>query len=105
MNEREIIERRDWLERAEQTFGHDPLGWRFACVSCGHVQCGHDFVEQLEISPAEAMSRVYFSCIGRWVPGVGCNWTLGGLFQIHKREVRDKDGELVPVFLFAGEGS
>lgn len=45
--------------------------------------------------------KFYYSCIGRWVKGRGCNWTLGGLFQIHETEVVNEDGKPIPVFEFA----
>ena len=52
---------------------------------------------------------VGFSCVGRWTGkgsalgtdaprGEGCNWTLGGLFQLHKLVVITPDGERHPRF-------
>ena len=46
---------------------------------------------------------VYFSCIGRWVPGIGCDWTLGGLLRIHTLEVINGQGDKIPVFEFADD--
>jgi len=43
------------------------------------------------------------SYINRWQAGKGCNWTLGGLFQIHTLETVDADGNATPVFEFAPE--
>lgn len=57
-----------------------------------------------------------FSCIGRWLNAgcgltptrkpkkkepvsYGCNWTLGGLFQLHELEVVDDEGKAHPRFV------
>ena len=42
-----------------------------------------------------------FSCIGMFNEGVGCDWTLGGLFLIHEIEVESADGKLQPLFKLA----
>ncbi|SCX40568.1 VVA0879 family protein [Nitrosospira sp. Nsp1] len=52
-----------------------------------------------------------FSCVGRFTkagehkrgtaPGRGCNWTLGGLFQVHELEVITPDGVHNPRFELA----
>jgi hypothetical protein len=90
----------DWLNSAREKFGKDPKRWKFQCVSCGGVQSIQDFNDHGIEDPA---SLVYFSCIGRWVKGRGCDWTLGGLLHIHEREVVLSDGTKISVFLFAGE--
>lgn len=69
----------------------------FKCVQCGGIQTYNDFLEAGIETPGNIF---YFSCIGRWVTSRGCNWTLGGLFRIHKLEVI-KDGNIIPVFEFA----
>jgi hypothetical protein len=43
---------------------------------------------------------VFMSCEGRYTKGVGCDWTLGGLFRIHTLEVV-REGDVVPCFEFA----
>ncbi len=57
-----------------------------------------DFIEN---NVSEPDGKFYFSCIGRWVKDRGCDWTLGGLLQIHNTEVVTDDGDTVPVFDFA----
>lgn len=86
-----------WREKAVSLFGKDPLDWKFKCVRCGHVQKGRDFKRLVE----NPMDFAFFSCIGRWKEDVGCDWTLGGLLQIHEVEVVTEKGEKVPSFEFA----
>lgn len=44
--------------------------------------------------------EVFFNCIGRYVKGNGCDWSLGGLLQINKVSVL-KDAQVFPVFEMA----
>ena len=88
----------DWEKIATEKFGSDPKKWQFKCPSCGGVQTLSDFIENKVPEPG---GKFYFSCIGRWVKDRGCDWTLGGLFQIHTTEVIPKEGKPVPVFEFA----
>jgi len=90
----------EWIEEAKRLYGPKSANWRFKCVRCGHVQTAKDFVDA-GLTKDQAVSRVYFSCIGRVKNGVGCDWTLGGLFQLHTDEVVAEDGEIIPVFEFA----
>lgn len=93
----------EWLKEGENRFGADRREWKFKCPQCGGIQSAQDFIDAGVESPE---SKFYFSCIGRWVDGRGCDWTLGGLFQIHEAEVITNDGEICPVFEFAEtEGS
>lgn len=91
----------EWRAEGTRRFGKDPKKWKFKCASCGHVQCAEDFKGLVD----KPMDYVFYSCIGRHKKGVGCDWTLGGLLQIHKVEV-DPEGNLdpVPSFEFAEEG-
>lgn len=100
MPERRRIEHKDWIAEGKERFGDDPMEWRFQCVRCGHVQTGRDFMEA-GLSKEDAKARMYFSCIGRVNGGEsGCDWSLGGLFQLHTLEVVDEEG-VMPVFEFA----
>lgn len=93
----------DWYKEAESKFGKDKKEWRFQCPQCGHVQTMKDFLDN---NVEEAVNKFYFSCLGRWVPSRGCDWTLGGLFQIHKVEViHPEGGKNIPVFEFAESNS
>lgn len=86
----------EWKSEAKNRYGENSDDWKFECPHCHQTQSKRDFKD----NDVEPEGRFYFSCIGRWVEGRGCNWTLGGLFQIHTREVIAEDGSKVPVFDF-----
>lgn len=71
----------------------------FVCPRCGTKQTPQDLVdagagERID----DAHKYVGFSCVGRFNEGkTGCDWTLGGLFQIHTLEILS-DGEKHPFF-------
>lgn len=66
----------------------------FKCVSCGAIQSRQDLVDAGAAPTIEDAQRYWgFSCIGRFRRGVGCDWTLGGLFRIHVLEVDPGDGK------------
>ena len=89
----------EWRSKAIEIFEIDNFTrWKFVCPNCGHIQCAQDFIDA-EID--QWRDVFFFSCIGRWKKGVGCDWTLGGLLQIHQTEVISESGEKVPVFEFA----
>jgi len=90
-----IINKTDFVNLARQRFGHDKKKWQFICPNCGTVQTEEQFIEH---GVTDYESVVAFSCIGRYVDGIGCNWTLGGLFKIHNLEVMDDDGKSYPFF-------
>lgn len=81
------------------------------CVVCGTIQSGDDWMIATGKSFDEINPKIGFSCIGRATgagphksgaaPGNGCDWTLGGLFTIHKFEVIDGDGKAHPMFELA----
>lgn len=50
----------------------------------------------------EAGKHFGFACIGRFDNKKGCDWSLGGLFQIHKLEVIYPDGSVGPRFIPIG---
>lgn len=99
--ERKTYTQKAWLAKAEELFGKDPKNWKFRCVRCGHVQSIQDFIDNKIPMPHV---KVYHSCIGRWVKDVGCDWTLGGLIQIHEVEVIIPGGNHIPVFDFSQDG-
>jgi hypothetical protein len=74
----------------------------FRCPICGTVQSMAALIlAGAGSSEDEVEGYVGFSCIGRWTnagphlkgtpPGRGCDWTLGGLFRIHKLVVITED--------------
>ncbi|ULH17432.1 hypothetical protein MF271_19115 (plasmid) [Deinococcus sp. KNUC1210] len=99
MSERQRVPVEVWRAEGERLFGPRARDWAFRCPSCGSIQTPAEFVE-LGCTPEEAVSRATFSCIGRWHPTRGCDWTLGGLLQIHKLEV-EAEGQTLRVFEFA----
>jgi hypothetical protein len=88
---------KEWKKKGKELFGDDCREWKFVCPVCKGIQSYKDF-EDLVDHPEDYM---YFSCIGRFKEEIGCDWTLGGLFQIHKTEVIDEKGKAHPVFEFA----
>lgn len=69
------------------------------CPICGTVQNMQSLIAAGAGETEDAVERfIGFSCVGRWTnagehkrgtpPGKGCNWTLGGLFQLHKLAVQ-----------------
>lgn len=96
--ERREIKFADWCAVATSRFGKDSMKWEFKCPRCGNVQTMNDFKGLVE----DPSTVAYYSCLGRWKKGVGCDWTLGGLFRIHTLTV-DRDGDKIPVFEFSGE--
>lgn len=89
-----------WLAVAVELFGDDPRAWRFKCPSCGHEQ-SHNEAKERKPDIGDTSSWIYFSCEGRHTAGVGCDWTLGGLFQIHTLEVLEDSGRAVRCMRFA----
>ena len=80
----------------------------FKCPMCGTVQSATDLIKAgAGKTFADVAGYLGFSCVGRFTnagaprkspDGKPCNWTLGGLFQMHKLEVIDEDGKHIPHF-------
>lgn len=88
----------------------------FKCVICSTVQSMASLVKA-GCPPEKSETQIGFSCEGRWSNAGpypsdkkkdaksrarrqmrGCDWTLGGLFRLHKLEVIDADGKPQPIF-------
>lgn len=93
--EREQISKAQFMDRLKAQ-GVPIEHYTFKCVRCGHVQSAASLVRY--ISADKALNTAYFACEGRFNRDVDCDWTLGGLFQIHKLEVLSDAGHVVPVF-------
>lgn len=101
----ESISLQDWLKLGEQKFGKNRDDWQFVCVMCGHIQSATASRERqpnVDKGKEEYWLRNYLAmnCEGRLSNDVGCDWSLGGLFQIHKSEVVDGE-KVIPVMEFA----
>lgn len=94
-----VVTLAEWKKEATDLFGEDIRAWPFVCPSCHKTQTLADFLA-IGLTPDEANTVFFFSCLGRWVKERGCDWTLGGLFQIHSTEVIADDGSKVPVMEF-----
>lgn len=101
----------EWMEEGRSLFGEDPMKWRFVCPICGNVQAVEDY-RQYKDKGADPNSA-FFNCIGRYSGQGGkafggrevkgpCDYTLGGLFKVHKTQVesQNKPGVYLPVFEF-----
>lgn len=72
----------------------------FICPGCGTVQSAQDLIDAGAGDTFEDVaSQIAFSCVGRHDPERGCDWTLGGLLQIHDLVVVQEDGTATPRFL------
>ena len=91
----------EWHARGRELYGDDPRKWRFRCVACGNIQ-SHESVTERNPRIGDTSRWIYYACEGRHTDGVGCDWTLGGLFKVHKLEVRDGERP-VPCFEFADD--
>lgn len=86
----------------------------FKCPMCGTVQSATDLIKAgAGKTFADVAGYLGFSCVGRFTnagpprkspDGKPCNWSLGGLFQLHKMEVVDEDGKHFPHFEPATKG-
>lgn len=85
---------------------------KFICPMCGTEQSAQDLIDAGAGSTfADVEKYVGFSCVGRFTgageprkepDGKPCNWTLGGLFQLHRLEVITPDGQRHPLFELVG---
>lgn len=100
------------LQKELRSQGVSSLDLAFICPMCGTVQSARDLINAKAGNTFDEVEKYLgFSCIGRFTstgphikntpPGKGCNWTLGGLFQIHKLEIIDDEAMLNPLFELA----
>lgn len=83
----------------------------FKCPMCKTPQSGRDLIAAGAGQDFDAVEKYLgFSCIGRFTgagsarkepDGKPCDWTLGGLFQLHKLVVVTPDGKRHPHFELA----
>ncbi len=81
----------------------------FRCPMCGTIQSAKTLIAAGAGKDFEEVEKyLAFSCTGRFTgkgspskeagKNHGCNWTLGGLFSMHKLEVETPDGNKHPRF-------
>ena len=76
-----------------------PEQYQFICPSCKTVQTAQDLIDAgAGESFNEVEKYLAFSCVGRFTKDKGCDWTLGGLFPIHKFEVILENGHHRRIF-------
>lgn len=83
-------------------YGEDMRAWKFECPICGNQQSDAS-VRARNPKIDRTSNWIYFSCEGRYTEDIGCDWTLGGLFQMHRLEVVDDDDAKHPVFEFVDD--
>jgi hypothetical protein len=82
------------------------------CPFCSTVQSAHDLIKAgAGASFDEVEKYLHFSCVGRWTgagpytketpSGIGCDYTLGGLFSFHAIEVALPNGQTARRFALA----
>jgi len=77
----------------------------FRCPRCQTLQSANDLIEAGAGKSLDEVERyLAFSCVGRFSKEKGCDWTLGGLFQIHELVVVDSEGKAHPRFMPATKG-
>jgi|SaaInlStandDraft_4_1057021.scaffolds.fasta_scaffold01991_13 hypothetical protein len=89
-----------WRAKAIELFGEDIKQWKFKCPCCEESQTLGEFIDAGIKNPQD---KFFYSCIGRWAEGRGCDWTLGGLIQVHKTLVTPPDGNVTQVMEFSDE--
>ena len=88
---------------------HEHIAMR--CPMCSTIQSGADLIAAGAGTDFDEVEKyIAFSCVGRFTgagsprknpDGKPCNWTLGGLFALHKLEVVTPDGKKHPRFELA----
>jgi hypothetical protein len=84
--------------------------YAFKCPICGTVQSAASLIAVgAGDTFADVEDSLAYSCVGRFTgrpghkrgdpPGLGCNWTLGGLLRLHELEIIDPDGQRHPRFM------
>lgn len=94
------IDLEEFKKIGRERFGDDTEKWKFVCPRCGESQSAEDLVKT-GVDKSDVEKYVGFSCIGRFTKERGCDWTLGGLFQLHNLEIVTDDGKHHPHFELA----
>lgn len=112
MNERRTIKLSEWLAELKAQ-GVPKQHLAFKCPVCGTIQSAYDLIKAGAGKDFDEIEKYLgFSCVGRFTDagpyrkgkspeGKGCDWSLGGLFQLHELEVVDDEGKIHPRFVTA----
>lgn len=93
----------DFQTEGERRFGKERKNWQLQCPQCKQAMIAEDY-RAAGVLVDDINKYVGFSCVGRFNDGKkGCDWTLGGLFQIHELEIQDEEGNMHPHFDFPPE--
>lgn len=94
------------LVKAQQVPRREDIA--MVCPMCRTVQTAQDLIDAGAGADFDAVEKYLgFSCVGRFTgaptprqeaDGTPCDWTLGGLFQLHELEVIAPDGSVSPLF-------
>ena len=84
---------KNFMEKCRTLYGKSTLNVIWICPVCKTEQSGKDFINKLNMKPEEVVDYMGFSCIGRWSKDMGCDYTLGGLFQLSKLKIIDDEGQ------------
>lgn len=94
-----------WNAKGRELFGDDQAKWRFVCPACGNVMSIEKAREELKDRLPALRAGKYAieqECVGRHMPGVGCNWAAYGLLH-GPLFVKREGGNETPVFDFDGK--
>ena len=106
----EIITIEELRRRFESQKAKSKLDLKVICPICKKTQSGQDLIDAGAGKSFEDVEKfIGFSCVGRWLSAgpfkkdnsKGCDWTLGGIFKLHKLEVVNLDGVKQPFFEIA----
>lgn len=85
-----------------------PEDYAFVCPRCRCIESARDYIAAGAGATFDEVERYLgFSCVGRFIgatsprkepDGKPCDWTLGGLFSLHRLEVLTPDGKRHPCF-------
>lgn len=89
----------EWQKEGKNLFGNNTQDWKFKCPNCGNIQ-SYKSIKEHNPEIKLNVDNITFNCEGRLNSKYGCDWTLGGLFQIHELEVIASENKIIKVFDF-----
>ena len=92
-----LIDFEKYVAELIEKHGDNYKDWKFKCCKCNNIASVREYIDEGVNDPA---NTAITNCIGRYNKHKGCDWTTGGLFQLHKIMVLS-DGLPLPVFEIA----